>query len=172
MIEDFRLKVFVVMATERSFTRTAAVLGISQPAVSQHMAELEKQLGHKLLTRQSGGVELTPAGEVFLSYAQKILSDYYDMGKMFQSFPPTTVYVSTSEDIFNYTMEVILASFLKVHPQVNFVLALGQTPDLAVTLDLSKEERGTIRLSYHPSARFASTRLWLYLSELLKPTLE
>ena len=45
MFEDFRLKVFMAVATEGSFTKAAAVLGISQPAVSQNIAELEKSSG-------------------------------------------------------------------------------------------------------------------------------
>ena len=49
MLEDFKLKVFVEVAREKSFTRAASALSISQPAVSQNIAELEKQLGTKLL---------------------------------------------------------------------------------------------------------------------------
>ena len=91
MIEDFRLKVFVVMATERSFTRTAAVLGISQPAVSQHMAELEKQLDVKLFDRLKGETLLTSAGRVFLVHAQKIISDYQSASSLFSKLPESVV---------------------------------------------------------------------------------
>ena len=47
MLEDFRLKVFATVAAEGSFTKAAAVLGVSQPAVSQNIAELEKLSGVK-----------------------------------------------------------------------------------------------------------------------------
>ena len=40
MLEDFRLKVFMAVVQERSFTKAASVLGITQPAVSQNVADL------------------------------------------------------------------------------------------------------------------------------------
>ena len=43
MLDDFRLRVFMMVAAESSFTRAAQHLGVTQPAVSQHIAELEKQ---------------------------------------------------------------------------------------------------------------------------------
>ena len=66
MLEDFRLKVFVAVAQQKSFTRAAAVLGISQPAVSQHVSELERQLSVKLFERLHGETVLTDAGKVFM----------------------------------------------------------------------------------------------------------
>ena len=71
MLEDFKLKVFVEVAREKSFTRAASALSISQPAVSQNIAELEKQLGTKLFERRRGEVLLTDAGQVFLSHAER-----------------------------------------------------------------------------------------------------
>ena len=44
MLEDFRLKVFMAVRSEHSFTKAARSLGISQPAVSQNIAELEKEI--------------------------------------------------------------------------------------------------------------------------------
>ena len=62
MLEDFRLKVFMTVASRGSFTLAAKELGISQPAVSQNVAELEKSVGAELLVRSRGSVALTPAG--------------------------------------------------------------------------------------------------------------
>ena len=55
---------FAVVATELHFTRAAQLLGVSQPALSQQIARLERQLGVVLFTRAPGAVSLTPAGEV------------------------------------------------------------------------------------------------------------
>ena len=49
MFEDFRLKVFLAVAKEGSFTNAAKSLGVSQPAVSQNIAEIEKGIGVKLV---------------------------------------------------------------------------------------------------------------------------
>ena len=44
MQEDFRLRVFITVAEMKSFSKAAEQLRISQPAVSQHVSELERQL--------------------------------------------------------------------------------------------------------------------------------
>ena len=51
MLEDFRLKIFLTVAQEGGFTKAASALGVTQPSVSQNVAELEKQLGTKLSQR-------------------------------------------------------------------------------------------------------------------------
>src|SRR5688572_24840992 len=60
---------FVVVARERSFTRAAAQLGLSQPALSHTISALESKLGIRLLTRTTRGVSPTEAGERLLATA-------------------------------------------------------------------------------------------------------
>ena len=74
MLQDFRLKVFMEVARQKSFTKAAAALGVTQPAISQNIAELEKGLGVRLFDRLKGETVLTPEGEVFSSYAERLLS--------------------------------------------------------------------------------------------------
>jgi DNA-binding transcriptional LysR family regulator len=68
----FQLETFLAVAEERSFSRAAARLHRTQPAVSQVIAKLEAELGETLLERSAG--TLTDAGEVLLEYAQKLLN--------------------------------------------------------------------------------------------------
>src|SRR6185369_3844036 len=67
-----RVLTFRAVAHERSFSRAARALALTQPAVSQQVAALEKELGAKLLAREPGGLELTPAGETLLVHADAI----------------------------------------------------------------------------------------------------
>ena len=97
MLEDFRLKVFVAVVQERSFTKAASVLGITQPSVSQNIADLEKMTGRKLFDRQRGSVELTAEGEVFKVYVDKLQEIYSQMDDMFAKLPHATVRLSASE---------------------------------------------------------------------------
>lgn len=76
MFEDFRLRVFMKVAECSNFTAASRELGVSQPAVSQNIAELEKTLGTQLFDRTRGNISLTPKGELFKSYAEKILYWY------------------------------------------------------------------------------------------------
>ncbi len=57
------LIVFLAVARQRSFTRAAAQLGVSQPALSQTISALERRLGVRLLTRSTRSVSTTEAGE-------------------------------------------------------------------------------------------------------------
>ena len=63
---------FRAVAHERSFSRAARTLSLTQPAVSQQVAALEKEIGAKLLAREPGGLKLTPAGETLLHHADAI----------------------------------------------------------------------------------------------------
>lgn len=73
---EFRqLRYFCVIAEEKKFTTAAKQLFIAQPALSQSIAQLEKELGVALFTRLSKGVDLTSAGELFYQYAKKTLQD-------------------------------------------------------------------------------------------------
>ena len=70
----FQLETFLAVAQERSFSRAAARLHRTQPAVSQAIAKLEAELGEVLLERSSRDGTLTDAGEVLREYALKLLN--------------------------------------------------------------------------------------------------
>jgi DNA-binding transcriptional LysR family regulator len=67
-----RLLTFRAVARERSFSRAARELALTQPSVSQQVAALERQVGARLLDRRPGGLQLTPAGAVLLTHADAI----------------------------------------------------------------------------------------------------
>jgi DNA-binding transcriptional LysR family regulator len=67
------LSTFVRAAEQGSFTGTASVLGISQAAVSQRIAALEKELKISLFDRRGGGIALTEAGQRLYEYGRQIL---------------------------------------------------------------------------------------------------
>jgi DNA-binding transcriptional LysR family regulator len=69
-----QLETFLAVAEERSFSRAAARLHRTQPAVSQAIAKLEAELGEVLLERSSRDGTLTDAGEVLKEYAVKLLN--------------------------------------------------------------------------------------------------
>ena len=86
VLEDQRLKIFESVALERSFTVAARKLGMSQSAVSQCVAELEKKTGVRLFDRQRGAVILTPQGETFRLFADRIRKDYEDLNVVFADY--------------------------------------------------------------------------------------
>lgn len=67
-----RVLTFRAVAHERSFSAAARTLALTQPAVSQQVAALEKEVGARLLDREPGGLRLTRAGEVLLGHADAL----------------------------------------------------------------------------------------------------
>ncbi|MFB4301897.1 LysR family transcriptional regulator [Actinomadura sp. NTSP31] len=75
MIGSRQLEYFRAVARELHFTRAAEALQIAQPALSQQIRKLERQLGIALFERNNHRVELTPAGAALLEHAERILAD-------------------------------------------------------------------------------------------------
>ena len=70
------LDYFIKISEEKSISRVAEQLFITQPTLSIQMKRLETTYGHKLFTRSIKGVDLTPEGEVLLTHARNILRLY------------------------------------------------------------------------------------------------
>ena len=75
MLEDHKIRTFLTVVEEGSFTKAARKLGVSQPGVSSLIAALEQQLGFALFQR-TPFLSLTPTGEAFLGYARRIQEAY------------------------------------------------------------------------------------------------
>lgn len=66
---------FLAVAEHRNFTRAAAALYMSQPALSQQIKQLEESLGTRLFDRSGRRIALTDAGHVYAGYARRALRD-------------------------------------------------------------------------------------------------
>ena len=73
-----QLRYFVALAEELSFTRAAARLFITQPALSKQIAQLEKRLKVELFVRGTRGTRLSPAGEALMASARQVLAAWDD----------------------------------------------------------------------------------------------
>jgi DNA-binding transcriptional LysR family regulator len=69
-----QMRYVVEVARQRSFSRAAAGLHVAQQALSQQIKSVENQLGVQLFTRNNRGVELTPAGVVFVQEARRVIT--------------------------------------------------------------------------------------------------
>jgi DNA-binding transcriptional LysR family regulator len=75
MISSRQLEYFRAVARELHFTRAAEVLHVAQPALSQQIRKLERELGLELFERDNHKVAITPAGAALLEHAEGILAD-------------------------------------------------------------------------------------------------
>ncbi|MBD9732747.1 LysR family transcriptional regulator [Streptomyces sp. H28] len=74
MIEARRLHILRAVADHRTVTAAAAALYLTPSAVSQQLAALEQETGHRLVERGAKGVRLTPAGEILLNHTNAVLA--------------------------------------------------------------------------------------------------
>lgn len=167
MLEDFRLKIFLTLASEGNFTLAATKLHITQPSVSQNISELEKTVGAKLFDRQKSGVVLTPAGHIFKKYAESILNQYKEMTQIFQPLEAFCINICASEEVFAYVKESILSDFLKVHENISVERTGEEAAHIFISLSPIENNRGTFALSSNPSEMFSTTALWRVVSVLL-----
>ena len=126
--ENFNdLQVFVAVARERSFTRAAAQLGVSQSALSHTVRGLEERLGVRLLTRTTRSVSMTEAGErLYDTVAPRMqeieaelvaISDYRD-------HPAGTIRITTAEHAANSIVWPRLSAILPAYPDLRVELTV------------------------------------------------
>ena len=170
MLEDFRLKVFLAVAREKSFTKAADRLSVSQPAVSQNISELEKSLGCRLFQRLRGETPLTPEGEVFVRYAMNILQASSDAELLFSPADVSEVRICASDEIYTYYIIKELKDYIAVHPEVSFVRTGSDGCDILVSVKSAGVEGrpSCIELVYKPTQAFALTKTCMVLKKLLK----
>lgn len=77
-MEINQVEAFVIVAQTGGFSRAGMLLHLSQPAVSRRITLLEQELGTPLFERIHNGIVLTPAGQAFLPYAQRVLAEIRD----------------------------------------------------------------------------------------------
>lgn len=134
---DFRLKTFAAVARNRSFTRAASDLYISQPAVSRQISELERQYGVTLFLRNGNSIQLTKAGEVMLFHAEHILDRYrrlqFDLNLLTGNFSGE-LRLGASSTIAQYVLPPYLARFSSRFPEIRTSLVTGNTEQMEAAL--------------------------------------
>jgi DNA-binding transcriptional LysR family regulator len=115
------LRLFVTVAEQRSFSRAADVLALSQPAVSKGVRELESQVGAPLLERRTRDVRPTEAGAVLLRRGREIFAaerEGEDELRALRGLKGGSLRVGASTTIATYFLPPYLAAFGRSHPDV------------------------------------------------------
>lgn len=147
-LDLFQLETFVAVAEEKSFSRAAARLHRTQPAVSQVIAKLEGELGETLLERSAGG--LTDAGEVLLEYAQKMLNLRKDAGAALvdlRSLHRGRLDLAANEYTCLYLLPV-LDAFRREHPRIKVAVQRSLASRIADEVLSHQVEMGVV--SFRP----------------------
>lgn len=120
---DFkRIEAFINVAKYKNFSKAANVSSFSQPAISSHIAKLEKDLGVQLFNRTSKEVVLTPAGESFIKHAIEILDTRDRAVRDLSSFNEQVqgdLYLAASTTPCNTIVSNLLMDFHSAYPNVH-----------------------------------------------------
>ena len=132
-MSDFRLKAFYSVAKNLSFTRAAKELFVSQPAITKHINELERQYSVRLFDRTGGKIMLTDAGRLMLEHCSRILDEYnrmeYDMN-LLNERSSGHISIGASTTVAQYVLPQILAEFTERFPQIEVSLTNGNSRDI------------------------------------------
>ena len=122
---DFRLKVFLAVAKNLSFTKASKELLISQPAITKHIQELENTYNTQLFSRQKGKILLTPQGELFLEHASRIIESYATLEQQMHLHAGELggeIKIEASNANLHNLMEPYLQEFRNKYPQIEITL--------------------------------------------------
>lgn len=120
-------------ANAETWTAAAASLGVSQSALSQGIAELERRLGIELFERDGRVRRLTPAARDVLNYAETVLAQTSDLARHISrvnSGDVGTLRVGMIDAAFLYLLPDVIARFRAEHPQVDLRLAVRPSSQL------------------------------------------
>ena len=121
------LAMFLAVAEERSFTKAAAKLGISQSALSHTMRRLEAKLGLRLLTRTTRSVALTDAGERLIATlrpALEAIDDKLASLTALRERPAGTVRITSSAHAARAVLWPVIDRLTAEHPDINVEVSI------------------------------------------------
>lgn len=135
---DRRLQVFHAVAKQLSFTKAAEVLFMTQPAVTFQIKQLEEHFNTRLFDRGHGKIALTPAGDVVLEYAERILGLSSEMDVRLTEMTGEiggSLLVGASTTIAEFMLPRILGEFKGAYPNVKarLIVANSETIETRVT---------------------------------------
>ncbi len=151
-MELFQLRYFVSAARLLHFTHAAEQNNVSQPSLSQQIANLEREVGTLLFVRHGRSVELTDAGQVLLRYAERILEEEAMARRAVEEvigLRRGLLSIWTLPTPGQHLLPPFLASFRKMHPQI--VITLRETvPARAVAeaVATGRADIGIVHLPY------------------------
>lgn len=146
------LTTFVTLAEVKNFTKTAELLHISQPSVSLHIKNLEKEFQTTLFLRSPKSVQITPTGQILYERAKQILATYEaakdEIVAHYHAVRGTLI-IGASFTIGEYVLPPILARLQQEYPQLELQIIIGNTEEIIHLAKLLQIDIGLIEGQSH-----------------------
>lgn len=146
MLDLRRLRIFAAVAEGGSFTAAATALFLTQPAVSQQMAILEREIGVPLLVRIPRGIQLTDAGKLLAERTARLLAETTELEDELRQFGQGTrvvalgAFPTAGADL----VPLAIREFRRRHPDVRVMLAPAHANDVVAQLHSSRIAVGLV----------------------------
>jgi DNA-binding transcriptional LysR family regulator len=122
---------FSTLASAGSLSAAARELGVTTPAVSKHLAQMEARLGTSLVNRTTRRMSLTPEGELYLEHARRILGEIDGMEEVLgvgKATPKGLLRVNATLGFGRSHVAPLISRFVRRHPEVEVQLQLSVNP--------------------------------------------
>lgn len=127
------LKTFMTLVEVKNFTKTAEILHLSQPSVSLHIKNLEKEFQTKLFIRSPKKLQVTATGELLYDRAKKMIA-LYEQTKQdileYHDCVKGTLKIGASFTIGEYVLPSFLLSLQDDYPELHFEVMIGNTKEI------------------------------------------
>jgi len=143
------LRSFLAVADAGAITEAAERIGVTQPALSRRLQQLEDHLGVALLVRGRKGAQLTEIGRLVESEAQGIVARYDRMREMVSSHQRLeggTVRIGGGATAVSFILPEAIAAFQAAHPQVRFQMREAGSSEIADDVVSGQLELGVVTL--------------------------
>lgn len=129
-----KLRVFAAVAEHEHYSRAADALGISQPALTVHVRDLERHLGVALFERAGRNVRLTDAGRLAQGYARRILALAVELDEAvddLRGLRAGQLRIGASTTVGEYLLPATLGAFRRRYPGVGVAVEIANTARIA-----------------------------------------
>lgn len=126
-------RVFVMVADNRSITKTAEKLNYTQSAISHIIKNLEDEIGVQLIIRSKYGIHLTPQGEDLLPIARQIVKHeniFDQQAAMLRNFKRGTIRVGSFSSVSFFWMPPIIKLLKEKYPDITIIQTHDNYPDI------------------------------------------
>ncbi len=152
-MEFDQLETFLVVASKLGFHRAAAVLHVSQPAVSARIKALEHSLGVRLFERTPKELTLTQAGRVLQPHAERLLTKASEARKAMEKLHTVhggSLQIAAAFSISAYFLPDVLKRFQRAQPDVTVTIRSGHSKEVLEMVLSGKADIGLARSLQHP----------------------
>ena len=142
-----QLRAFYRAAKEKSITKAAEALHVTQPAVTMQIKAFENQLNVKLFRKHGTELQLTDLGQVLYGYAKRMFKIVDEMEYVLKSYGDLTqgsLTIGTTRSFARHLMPGLLSRFQESFPRVKVFLKVGSSQEIADSVAAFKYDLGII----------------------------